>query len=605
MAAQQHYRKRRIQWESDFEGFVCQRGDVVLLSHDLTQWGYSGRVVSIDGVTVTLDRTVPRTGNTEYLMLKKPDGTLSTYTVTASTGDSDTLTLTTVPELQADCLPMDHIWMFSPLATPGKRVKIISISPVSDSRLQVIATDEDPQFYAAWDGAWQSPPIQTLLAPSVPVISDLKISERLTVIGTGQIVTRATFSWTQKTSQIERVELRYRINGGAWLTASVASGQLFDVDFDGYGLVEVSALPINGLFLGPPLSASAQVYGKTLPPENVQAFATDHLADRFTLRWNAVPDIDLAGYEIRWINGDSRDWGQAATIHEGLIVSSPYISVTRPAGFGTLMIKAVDTSGNYSVTPAAIVVDLGDAPIANVILAVDVAEQGFPGTLTNCNAVAGEVLADEQGTMWNPNNQASMWHLDSDSMWRPATYYPMSYSFTVDAPAHSAGSNLTLPAVINGDSWSIQYRLIGSSKMWVADGEAMWHTNADPMWTPPPPFMPWPGSLVATEDRYEFKIDISFGANRGRISALTASFDVTDVNETLPEVTISAAGTRLPISKSYHAIRAVGLTLMAGTGGAFTARVLDKDPINGPLIQCYDAADNPVTGLVDATTFGY
>ncbi len=605
MAAQQFYRKRRIQWESDFEGFVCQRGDVVLLSHDLTQWGYSGRVVSIDGAVVTLDRQVPRAGGIDYLMLKRPDGSMETYTVAAGTGNSDTVTLTTAPELQADCLPMDHIWMFSPLPTPGKKIKIISISPISDSRLQIIATDEAPQFYAAWDGAWQAAPNQTLLAPSVPVIADLKISERLTVIGAGQILTRVTFSWQQKTSQVERIELRYRINQGAWLTASVLSGQSYDVDFDGFGLVEVSALPINGLFQGSKLSASANVYGKTLPPENVQAFATDPLASRFTLRWNPVGDIDLAGYQIRWINGDSRDWGQAAPIHDGLVVSSPYISVTRPAGYGTLMIKAVDTSGNYSVAPAAIVVDLGDAPINNVILAVDVAADGFVGTLSNCHLVDGAVLADEQGTMWNPNDKASMWHLDSDAMWRAATYFPMAYSFVVDTPAHALGSNLTLPATVNGDSWSIQYRPLGASKMWVADGEGMWNADTDPMWTLPPPFMPWPGSITASVEQYEFKIDISFGGNRGEISALVASFDVPDVNETLVEIPISASGTRLPIVKSYFGIRAVNLTLLAGTTAAFFARVIDKDPITGPLIQCYDVTGNPVDGLIDANTYGY
>ena len=606
IAAQQHYRRRRVKWECDFEGFVCQRGDVVLLSHDLTQWGYSGRIVSTSGNTLTLDRTVPRNGSVEYLMIKRPDGTMTTYSVVAGSGESDTLTLTgAAPSLQTDSLPMDHVWFFSRLATPGKKVIMLSVQPVSESRVQVVATDEVPQFYAAWDGNFQASTTQTLLAPSKPVISNLQINERLTVIGTGQIVTRITFSWQQKTSQLERVELRYRINSGAWLTASVTSGQSFDVDFDGYGLVEVSALPINGLFMGQTLSASAQVYGKTLPPENVQGFTTDPLADRFTLRWNSVSDIDLAGYQIRWINGDSRDWGQAAPIHEGLIVSSPYISVVRPTGYGTLMIKAVDTSGNYSVTPAAIVLDLGDARVDNVILTVDVAGQGFPGTLTNCQVIDGAILADEQGTMWNPNEAASMWHLEADPMWRTATYFAMSYDFIVDAPAQSAGSNLTLPATISGDSWTVQYRRLGASKMWSGDPQAMWHDPADTMWTPPPPLMPWPGSIVAQQDQYEFKIDVSFGANRGTISALTASFDVPDISETLVGVSIASDGTRLPILKEYYEIKAVNLQLLAGTSAAFTAIVADKNAIDGPLVKCFDVSGNPISGTVDAVIQGY
>lgn len=605
LAAQQKYRKRRISWDADFEGLTVQRGDVVLLSHDLTQWGYSGRIVEQVGNTLTLDRTVPRNGSLDYLMIKRPDGTMTTYRVKEDSGDQHVIELTSTPNMLNGRLPMDHMWFFSPLATPGKKVKILSIQPVSESRVKIVATDEDPQFYDAWDGSWSEARKTTLLAPSNPVISGLQINERLSLIGTGQIVTRVTFSWQQQTSQLERVDLRYRINLGPWLTASVVSGQSFDVDFDGYGIVEVTALPIDGLFMGQAVTASAQVYGKTLPPQNVQAFTTDPSENRFTLRWNAVEDIDLAGYQIRWINGDSRDWGQAAPIHEGLIVSSPYISVVRPAGYGTLMIKAVDTSGNYSVTPAAIVLDLGDALVDNVILTVDVGAQGFPGTLKNCHVVTGNVMADEQGTMWNPNDAASMWHLESDAMWRAATYYPMTYNFTVDAPAHSAGSNLTLPATIAGDSWTIQYRRLGANKMWSGDPQPMWHSATDTIWTPPPPMSPWPGSVVAQEDRYEFQIDISFGANRGTISALAASFDVPDISETLPSVAIGIDGTRLPITKDYYEIKAVNLQLLAGTSAAFTAIVSDKDVAIGPLVKCFDISGGPISGVVDAVVQGY
>ncbi len=633
LAAQQYYRKRRVKWECDFEGFVCQRGDVVLLSHDLTQWGYSGRLVETNNNVLTLDRAVPRSGGVEYLMIKKPDGTMTTYSVTAGTGESDTLTLTGgAPSLQADMLAMDHVWFFSPLATPGKKVKILSVSPVSDTRVQVVATDEDSQFYAAWDGTFQTSPNYTLLAPSTPIISNLQISERLTVIGTGQIVTRITFSWQQKTSQLERVELRYRINQGAWQTASVYSNQSFDVDFDGYGLVEATAVPINGLFIGAKLSTSAQVYGKTLPPENVQGFTIDALATRFTLSWNSVSDVDLDGYQIRWINGNSRDWGQASPIHDGLIVTSPYVSVVRPAGFGTLMIKAVDTSGNYSVTPAAIVLDLGDSPVDNVVEIIDLGGRGYTGWVVNGAVTGGQVLANEVGTMWNVNEDANMWTFDSASMWRSATYAAMVYTDEFHTPPGCVGAQLTLPASVTAGSWQIQYRLVDATRMWSNDAASMWNANSGApmfvtgstpqwstdssqlmwgsdanadMWTFQTPLMAWPGAVTASDDTYQIRISTSFGGTRGTISALKASFDVPDIEEVLDDISVTAAGIRLPITKDYFAIRAVNLQLQAGTTAAFSAKVLDKDPALGPLVQCYDISGNPVSGLIDARIKGF
>ncbi|WP_440030611.1 phage tail protein, partial [Chromobacterium amazonense] len=45
IAASQLYHRRRVSWETDFEGLVATRGDVVLLSHDLASWSYSGRLL--------------------------------------------------------------------------------------------------------------------------------------------------------------------------------------------------------------------------------------------------------------------------------------------------------------------------------------------------------------------------------------------------------------------------------------------------------------------------------------------------------------------------------------------------------------------------------
>jgi len=605
LAAQQYYRKRRITWDSDFEGFVCQRGDVVLLSHDLTQWGYSGRLVGLTGDTLTLDRQVPRNGAIEYVMLKKPDGTMTTYTAVAGTGDSDSLTLTSTPTLQSGYELMDHMWFFSPLATPGKKVKILSVQPISESRVTVTATDEDAAFYSAWDGSWQAPVQSTLLPKSTtPVISNLKITERLTIIGTGQIMTRITISWEQGASQMDRVEVRYRINNGAWLSKSVFGSTSLDIDLDGSGFVEANALPINGLFVGKSISTSATVYGKTLPPENVSGFTIDQTASRFTLNWQKVSDIDLAGYKIRWINGDSRDWGSANPIHDGLLLSSPYISAVRPTGFGTLMIKAIDTSGNESVKPSAIVINLGDAQVDNVIETIDFAAAGFPGTITNGSLSGGNVIADEQGIQWNPNDTASMWHLDSMNFWRPQTYYAMTYEATLAASAALAGSKMTLLETILGDSWKIDYRKLGPSPMWIADGELMWGDSAGLMWHIPD-YSPWPGSVIATADQYQFKITIGFGATQGTISGLLANFDVPDITDVLSGITITSGGTRLPITKDFYNIKAVNLTLIADTGSAFTAKVIDKDPELGPLVRCYDSSNVAIDGKVDALIQGY
>ena len=239
---------------------------------------------------------------------------------------------------------MDHIWFFSPLATPGKKVKIISVQPLSETRVQMVATDEDAEFYAAWDGTWIDPPVATLLtAPQVPVIENLTISERLAIIATGDIVTRCTISWNQKSTQCDRVEVRYKIDDNEWKNTTAYGVTNVEVDFDSSGTVYAEAMPIAGTNVGATINGSQVVYGKTLPPADVTGFTANIDKDiGLRLSWNANTDVDIDSYEIR--QGSS--WA-SATLYgsvKGTTLKVGYL----PSGTQTWLIKAIDTSGNYS-----------------------------------------------------------------------------------------------------------------------------------------------------------------------------------------------------------------------------------------------------------------
>ena len=375
MAAQQYYRRRRIKWESDFEGFVCQRGDVVLLSHDLTQWGYSGRAVSVDGTTVTLDRTVPRTGNTEYLMLKKPDGTMTTYTVMAGTGESDTLTLSSAPSLQADAMPMDHIWFFSPLATPGKRVKIISISPVSDSRVQVIATDEDPQFYSAWDGTWNSPPQNTLLLNSTPKVTNISISESLYLGSTGGIKSHIGVQWLASGSY-ERAKIRYQIGTGPWISADSNTTSL-EFDTDQIGTIQIQILPIYGSQQGEAALFTGYVYGIMANPPDVTNLTDFYRDGRTVISWRSVIDPRAIDYEIR----KGASWAKGQVL--GRVTGTEYIT----DGNGTYWVAA-HTGTVYSANPVAITIS-GSTLVSNVVATYDEEATNWSGAVSGGATVVG------------------------------------------------------------------------------------------------------------------------------------------------------------------------------------------------------------------------
>ena len=338
LAAQQYYRTRHIQWDCDFEGFVCQRGDVVLLSHDLTQWGYSGRLVGITDNTLTLDRHVPRSGTTDYLMLKRPDGTLTTYTVNAASGDSDTLVLSSAPSIQSGNDLMDHIWFFSPLPTVGKKVKIISIAPSSESRLTITATDEDAEFYAAWDGTWHSTPSKTLLLSSKPVVSNISISESLYKKQTG-IVSRVSASFNVSGSY-DHADIRYQLNGGAWIKGSTSS-TTFQFDATETGTLIIEIVPIS-MIAGAMVSKTATLFGLAIPPANVTGLNISYTNNGVLVAFDPCPDVDWAYTDIR----KGVDWNSSPSLV--LALTNNYLMGWLPAGTTSIMARHMDTTNNQS-----------------------------------------------------------------------------------------------------------------------------------------------------------------------------------------------------------------------------------------------------------------
>lgn len=327
LAAQQYYRTRRITWETDFEGFVCQRGDVVLLSHDLTQWGYSGRIVEVTNlealeniedvveewgdsydlwqggdVLVRLDRPVPRNGNIETLGIRTPDGDIVYYQALPASEESDLVRLVISPDVDRDFMFIDHLWFFSPLPTPGKKVKIISIQPVSDSRIRITATDENPEFYLAWDGVFNEVPQSTLLLNSVPSIDNPQISELVYRGANGNVQSLITVAFQAK--NFERANIKWRINGGVWNKTTIYTNTFkFTVELTGD--LEVDILPINGTTIGASVLATSFVFGlqTSQPPPDLTNIITTYngAGGQIVLNWSAVNDFRQPNiqYEIR------------------------------------------------------------------------------------------------------------------------------------------------------------------------------------------------------------------------------------------------------------------------------------------------------------------
>jgi hypothetical protein len=81
--------------------------------------------------------------------------------------------------------------------------------------------------------------------------------------------------------------------------------------------------------------------------------------------------------------------------------------------------------------------------------------------------------------------------------------------------------------------------------------------------------------------------------------------DVPDILEYFEDVAIAAAGTRLPITKTYRVIKSVQVTVQDDGGSAASALILDKDATLGPTIKTINNSRTGVDGTIDAVVQGY
>jgi len=357
MAAQQLYRRRRTIWETDVEGLVVNRGDVVTLSHDLTQWGYSGRLVSGTTNVLVLDRQVPFTaGQTHYVGVRFPDGSYTIYDVVFQTGPSDTITLNTplpsAPDSDPNHPPLDYLWFFEPAPTPGKKVKIVDIQVIDENRVRLTAVDEDPNYYAAENNPFTYTTPLTY-GNQFPTISDVTIGDTLIRIGNA-FGTRVAVTWNV-VGEYGGAWVRYRATGEPWIMLGSTTARNIEFDVNAAGSIDIEISAFNQH--GQKGSASSQtvtytIVGQSAVPADVTNFTATLQENGILLAWDDVQDIDLKDYEVRlgasYASAQILDRTKANTYLHRILVAGVY----------TFGIKARDTTDHVSANPVYVAITI-------------------------------------------------------------------------------------------------------------------------------------------------------------------------------------------------------------------------------------------------------
>ena len=141
------------------------------------------------------------------------------------------------------------------------------------------------------------------------------------------------------------------------------------------------------------VSAQRKIVGAIAPPSDVTDFSCNVSGQEAHLSWEAVTDLDLAYYNLRFSEetDGSADWQNSVALVEK--ISRPATSISVPARQGTYLIKAVDKLGNFSSNATAIISNVTSAINFNVI-ATQSEHPTFGGTFTNTLLIDNAIELD-------------------------------------------------------------------------------------------------------------------------------------------------------------------------------------------------------------------
>jgi hypothetical protein len=231
--------------------------------------------------------------------------------------------------------------------------------------------------------------------PSVGLSAEARtqvIREKLT-----NIITLTVSSGANE--RIDYVEAEFKLSSDDnWI--SLGTGQvgefkaidLVDGDYD-FRARAINTFGIKGAWN---YLSNVNASGLLEPPSDVENFVAEVNGSVITLDWDAVPDLDLSYYRVRYSPSLlSATWANSITYVDK--VSRPASSVSVPARSGTYLVRAYDKSQVGSIGYTSVIVPPADIePLSNSFTLTD--STAFTGAKTNSEVVTSTLRITDYTT---------------------------------------------------------------------------------------------------------------------------------------------------------------------------------------------------------------
>jgi sulfur carrier protein ThiS len=391
--AQMKLRPEMYTLNSDIEYLVCNRGDRVKVMHDVPMWGLgSGRVKNrISSTILELDEEVPMQAGVQYIIrFRSKSGASVVREIALKTTDDYYSEIELNSAVTTDEADIGDLFLFGQNNQEAQDLILLGIEPSSNNNARLTFVDygvtSEYNIYTDYQSLTASTVFESQLSlppalqmenfgASIPLItgfvSDESVMER---------VSKNVFKYNLNVSYVnasalptstESIEVQYDLfssdssvnfrsvfvpyqNGSATIT-DVKEGETYKI--------RMRYISRTGRVGNWTSYSNHTVTGKTNPPSTVTEFAVsaDKSSGQLSLSWHPNLEYDVSTYEIR-----IEDAGWGVEDYRRVFYGDVTKTFTKYAtnGSATFYIRAVDTSGNYSLVSSS--VTFTPAAVANV-----------------------------------------------------------------------------------------------------------------------------------------------------------------------------------------------------------------------------------------------
>ena len=620
MMAQAKMRNETFTVSMDIEHLAVTRGDVIAVQHDVPKFGgLAARVVSVAGNVVTIDQDFVAAG-TLGARIRLADGSIVTRGITASTIDTVTL------DSSVAGLDYGDLIVIGELGKETQDYIILAIEPDTNMAATLTLVPYVPEVYTADTGT--VPPWDPGFGIDLIGGTDLKVENvgATYVIGYAdrrpQGKVELAWSVTGSITGLDYYNVeRIMPDGSREIIATtkvpfyrqtidlLANPDLHNQDIQ-YVITPVNLLGVQGTSG----STTQKILPDLTPPAPVDGYAVNVVNNsQIDIFWRGNTEPDIAYYELRYsplMTGAL--WNSAVKLAR---VDYTTNRTAVGARTGTYFIVAVDTSGNKS-TPRALHTAVEKLPGLDLIVNVDEAGAGWPGTLQNMvNGTNGLALSGSFGNVTPRGYYMFSQIFDAGGIQELRLQAKMKVYGVAKDDVMSLWVPLSgVPALARADTdqFDAWMEVRTADKMAVmADWVPLSGTEADPIGKGSVHWAPWRRfeSSDVTGRLFQFRLVAETENPNFNVVVQSAKveIDVMERYESFPDVVITDAnaGVQVDFVPPFRSIPALAVTIDGSTDN-LRYEVISKSNTSAQIKLFHGAGHGTArTGKIDVNALGW